>query len=325
MKQVLILALISTFFFIVSCNKITMNSPATSIEVVAPSLMLTGHCSAWTINFRNSDNHLSKVKNVSLSLTLTSGGSPVAGAKIYSDANCTTENAQINVSGSKTVTVYTNYNLIGGLEMTASAPGFTSSSDVMSTSMDFTRTDLLAGRRELSGNFNGVGADARISEPNGMATDGTYLYVSTFALHSIVRIHIATRTLTHFAGSYSKPGYADGVGSAARFNAPEGLTVLGNDLYVADYQNCVIRKIDLSTRAVTTVAGTAAACTATDGTGAAARFISPVGITNDGTYIYIGDYAAQVIRRLDPVSGAVTTIAGTVVTAGHVDGVGGAA
>ena len=53
-----------------------------------------------------------------------------------------------------------------------------------------------------------------------------------------------------------KLGRADGSFGTAQFNAPQGLALDGNDLYVADTWNHLIRRVDLAGKRVTTIAGT---------------------------------------------------------------------
>ena len=52
-----------------------------------------------------------------------------------------------------------------------------------------------------------------------------------------------------------KHGYQEGVGSAALFNRPVGLVYDSGFLYVADSNNCLIRKVSTSTKQVSLVAG----------------------------------------------------------------------
>uniref|UniRef100_A0ABD2W380 Thioredoxin domain-containing protein n=1 Tax=Trichogramma kaykai TaxID=54128 RepID=A0ABD2W380_9HYME len=59
----------------------------------------------------------------------------------------------------------------------------------------------------------------------------------------------------YVVGGFS-PALADGDFESARFNAPQGVCVLGDDIYVADNENHAIRKISLRDQRVTTVAGT---------------------------------------------------------------------
>lgn len=113
---------------------------------------------------------------------------------------------------------------------------------------------------------------------------------------------------TTLAGTASA-GTADGIGSAARFNRPQGLTIdsLGN-LYVADYGNAAIRRITPE-GVVTTVAGKAVDARQVDGPLASARFHWPRFVTADRSgALYVGEYAT--VRRIG-VDGTVTTVAGT--------------
>ncbi len=127
-----------------------------------------------------------------------------------------------------------------------------------------------------------------------------------------------------FAGSIGSAGNLDGTGSAARFSNPANITIdsLGN-LYVADSGNSVIRKIT-SAGVVTTFAGSSGITGNADGTGAAARFSSPNGITIDSSdNLYVTDTSNNLIRKVTS-SGVVTTFAGSGL-AGSADGTGAAA
>ena len=85
----------------------------------------------------------------------------------------------------------------------------------------------------------------------------------------------------------------------ARFNSPIGITSDGSDLYIGDAENSTIRRLVISTGAVTTIAGTAGAAGSTDGTGSEARFDGPYGITTDGTSLFVVDTWNHTIRRID--------------------------
>ena len=92
----------------------------------------------------------------------------------------------------------------------------------------------------------------------------------------------------------------------------------------ADSLNNVIRRLDLASGAVTTVAGTIT-FGYTDGVGTEAKFYNPWSVALDaaGTFALIADYANHAIRRIDLTSGVVTTLAGNFPrTLGHADGVG---
>lgn len=61
-------------------------------------------------------------------------------------------------------------------------------------------------------------------------------------------------------------------------------------------------------------------CALTNSSLALSQFNNPNGITTDGRYFYVADTGNQVIRRIDPITDAVTTIAGTAGVTGSADG-----
>jgi hypothetical protein len=176
----------------------------------------------------------------------------------------------------------------------------------------------LAGAAEV----DGTGATASFFSPFGITTDGANLYVTDSDSNTIRKVVIATGAVTTLAGSANIWGATDGIGSVASFYRPQGITTGGTFLYVAD-GNSVIRKIEISTSVVTTLAGSANNWGATDGIGTAARFFGPTGITTDGTNLYVTDNCT--IRKIEIATGTVTTLAGTAGIIGSDDGTGAAA
>lgn len=168
---------------------------------------------------------------------------------------------------------------------------------------------------------DGTGAAARFNTTNGMTTDGSNLYVADTANHTIRKVVISSGAVTTLAGLALTSGSADGTGVAARFSYPSGITTDGNVLYVADAGNHTIRKIDITSGAVTTLAGSPGLSGISDGTGSVARFNSPSSITTDGNNLYVADTVNHTLRKITPLSGAlsamtsanavVTTLAGT--------------
>jgi len=148
-----------------------------------------------------------------------------------------------------------------------------------------------------SGSANGTGTSASFQFPGGITTDGTNLYVADYGNDLIRQIVISTGVVTTVAGTGSS-GSANGTGTSASFQNPKGVTTDGTNLYVADMFNHLIRKIVISTGAVTTVAGTGSQGSA-DGTGTSASFYRPTGITTDGTNLYVADYVNNLIRKIE--------------------------
>lgn len=168
-----------------------------------------------------------------------------------------------------------------------------------------------------------IKTDVRFNQPTGITTDGVNLYVTDSANYTVRRIVIATAAVSTLAGSAHTIGSADGIAGAARFNQPARITTDGTYLYLTDFINRTIRRITITTAAVTTIAGSVGPLGAdqgtTDGIGTAATFNQPNGITTDGTHLYVTDSYNNTIRKVVIATGAVTTISGIPGTAGHID------
>jgi sugar lactone lactonase YvrE len=181
----------------------------------------------------------------------------------------------------------------------------------------------LAGTVGLQIAKDGTALNATFNYPQGITTDGLgNLYVVDTYDQTIRKIVISTGVVSTLAGSSGAPGWTDATGPAAQFSNPQGITSDGTNLYVTDSNNFTIRKIVITTREVSTLAGTAGAVGSTDATGAAASFNNPQGITTDGTNLYVADSNNSTIRKIVITSGMVSTIAGTALAAGSADGTG---
>ncbi len=183
----------------------------------------------------------------------------------------------------------------------------------------------IAGQPLANGSADGTGTAATFYLPIGVATDGTNLYVADTDNDTIRQIVIATGAVTTIAGKVGIIGHADGTGTAATFSYPEGIATDGTDLYVADSGNNTIRQIVIATGAVTTLAGQPLVTGSADGTGSAATFNGPHGLSVDGLNLYVADTNNSTIRRIVIASGQVTTIAGQPLVTGSADGTGTAA
>jgi sugar lactone lactonase YvrE len=170
---------------------------------------------------------------------------------------------------------------------------------------------------------DGVGGAARFSFPVDLVGDGAGTLYLTDA-NRIRKMVVATGEVTTIAGSTTAYGNRDDIGTAAAFNQPTGLALDGKgNLYVADTVDMTIRRIDLSTTQVVTIAGNPNAAGAGDGTASGALFLGPRGMVCDGAgHLFISD--SHAIRRLDVTTAAVTTIVGKLNTTGASDGVGNA-
>lgn len=185
---------------------------------------------------------------------------------------------------------------------------------------------LLAGTPGTSGSADGTGAAARFNTANYVTanpTTGT-IYIGDFG-NSTIRTVTPGGVVSTLAGTPGSFAFADGTGSAARFNGNGGLALdAAGNLFVADWDNFLVRRVTAA-GVVTTLAGSPGSAGSTDGTGAAARFVNPNGLAIDTAgNVYVADWGNATIRRITP-AGVVTTLAGTPGSPGSADGTGAAA
>ncbi len=127
----------------------------------------------------------------------------------------------------------------------------------------------------------------------------------------------ASETITTVAGIGRSHGFSGDGGDAtnAQLDKPHGVWVDSSEnIYVADTNNHVIRKVDGATGIITTVAGIGKqnGYTGDGGPATAAELNKPRGVYVDPSgNIYIADRENHAIRKVDAITGIITTIAGT--------------
>jgi DNA-binding beta-propeller fold protein YncE len=187
----------------------------------------------------------------------------------------------------------------------------------------------LAGKARSQGFADGTGSAARFSSPVGVTVAPNGNVYVTDTGNNIVRMITPSGVVSTLAGVGMFPsiGSTDAIGTNSRFDQPYGAVAdKSGNIYVADTANDVIRRIDATTQAVTTVAGAAGLHGSVDGVGSAARFYYPaaIAIGNDGS-LYVADSSNNTIRKVSIPSGTVTTLAGTAGIVGSLDGIGASA
>jgi Secretion system C-terminal sorting domain/NHL repeat len=169
-----------------------------------------------------------------------------------------------------------------------------------------------------------ITTNARLYLASGVCLDAMgNLYVADGFNHRVRRIERSTGIITTIAGTGS-PGYnGDNIlaTNAKLFVPCEVFADSFGDIYVTDGKNNRVRKITMATGIISTVAGNGGSGNGGDGGSATnAQLSVPVGLCLDNlNNIYIGDYSNNKIRKVDALTGVITTIAG-VGTTGYTGG-----
>ncbi len=167
--------------------------------------------------------------------------------------------------------------------------------------------------------FGGDGGPATASlldTPVDVKLDGAgNFYIVDSSNHAIRMVNAATGIIWTVAGIGGKSGYSGdgGLATQAHLAYPSGIAFDGDHtLYISDTGNNVIRKVNLSTGIITTVAGTGTAGFSGDGGPAISGQLNyPWGITlgGDGS-LYIADLSNNRVRKVSP-TGVISTVVGT--------------
>lgn len=148
--------------------------------------------------------------------------------------------------------------------------------------------------------------------PSAIAYDSQgNLYLAETANHVIRKVD-ASGNITTIAGTGVQGFSGDGgPATSAQLDSPQGLAIdVANHLYIADTHNNRIRRLDLATGTLTTIAGSTAGFSGDSGSATSAQLSLPtsLAIDTDGN-LYIADTRNHRIRKVTS-TGTVTTIAG---------------
>ncbi len=132
-----------------------------------------------------------------------------------------------------------------------------------------------------------IGVDAvTIPTGYGICNDGTSLYICCWYYHVVKKVNLSTGVVSTLAGTF---GTASTTNTDSNFNKPSGICIdsAKENLYVASWQDGRIKKITISTGAVTYIAGGPPNNSQWLGTGAGAGFWRPTTITIDSTDTFL--------------------------------------
>lgn len=183
------------------------------------------------------------------------------------------------------------------------------------------KISTIAGTLGGTPGFGGDGntaTSALLASPQGFAFDASgNLYIADTGNNRIRKVDSSTGIITTIAGN-GTPGFADNSAAlSGEFNQPTGITIAvatdgSSAIYVADFVNNRIRKIDIATGALSTVAGDGSAGYSGDTQPAlSATLNSPTSVAADAAgNLYIADFENSVIRKVNASTGKITTLAG---------------
>jgi len=154
--------------------------------------------------------------------------------------------------------------------------------------------------------------------------DGS-VYIADGAANVVRKINLSTGgKITTVAGvfigfnQFDPDAYDvnDSLASTAHLNVPLGIAVAASgNIFIADAANNVVRKINVGTGIIKTVAGSGPIGQGYDGDGGlaiAAKLWTPYGVAVDkDENLFIVDAGNHVIRRVDHQTGIITTVAGS--------------
>ncbi len=160
----------------------------------------------------------------------------------------------------------------------------------------------------------GPATAATLNFPSALAVDGAALYIADTMNHRVRRVDRRTGAIQTLAGTGQHRCSGDGgPATAATLNEPCALALDGKgSLFIADQSNNRIRRVDLQTGIITTVAGTGESGYTGDGMPAVEALLAgPSGLAMgpEGA-LYIADTFNGRIRRIDPETGVISTLAG---------------
>lgn len=276
---------------------------ATSVGLSYPS----GVCLDTSNNLYVVDTFNSKVRKVTttgiISTVLGGGaiyqnGAAGISSSMFYPKGCTVYNSELYVAD-------TNFNTIRKLT---------------STGLVYT----VAGTYANSGatGDGGTATSAKLYYPYDVsfASNGDY-YIADYNNYKIRKVTASTKIISTFCGSPTTSagtsGYTGDGGycTSATFNRPYAVEVdAANNVYIADYTNMVIRKVDGTTQIVTTIIGNGNAWTFGGGEGAAGTSTTiwyAGGLALDSSNnVYFSDYTNNVVRVYKSKTRTVNTFAG---------------
>lgn len=180
-----------------------------------------------------------------------------------------------------------------------------------------------------TGGYNGDGilaVNAQLNDPTTLAFDGNGdLFLTDRFNNRIRKITMSTGIISTVAGTGTVGYNGDGIlATTAQLNIPHNIGFDANgDLFIADAFNYRVRKVDMNTGIISTIAGTGVSGYNGDGiTATTAQLTGPTSVIFDNAgNTFISDFGGQRIRKITKSTGLISTIAGTGTAGYNGDGI----
>jgi hypothetical protein len=155
----------------------------------------------------------------------------------------------------------------------------------------------------------GPAREIDLSSPWDVALFGGKVWIAMAGVHQLWAYDPAAGTVAVTAGTTNE-GLVDGPGAEAWFAQPSGLAATADRLWLADSETSALRWVDLDGVVHTAVGTGLFDFGHRDGTAEQALFQHPLGVTAlpDGS-VAVSDTYNHALRRYDPATGEVTTLA----------------
>jgi len=275
------------------------NIPATTAQLNGPRTITVDPAgNLYIADFNN--NRIRKVDTIGIITTVV--GTGVRGAA-GDDGPATA--AQLN--GPNFITIDSSGDLFIGETLGQRVRKVTMLTGIIST---------FAGGGILDLGDGGPATAAQFDPFSGVAFDSSRnFYIADLVNNRIRKVNLVAGIITTIAGTGVTGSVGDGgPATAAQLNGPIAVASdSSGDLYVADSTGRRVRKVNQVTGIITTIAGTGVSGSAGDGSPAtAAQLNNPQGVALDSSgNLYISEFNGHRVRKVNIVTGIITTVAGT--------------